>query len=97
MKIAIIGAGNMGGAIARGIVQGSKVKAVDITVANPSNGKLDALKAFNPEINVTNNNQEAIENADIVLLAVKPWLVKSVLENISFDSKKPLIDLPSKS
>ncbi len=91
MKIAIIGAGNMGGAIARGIVQGSKVKAVDITVANPSNGKLDALKAFNPEINVTNNNQEAIENADIVLLAVKPWLVKSVLENISFDSKKQIL------
>ena len=91
MKIAIIGAGNMGGAIARGIVQGSKVKAVDITVANPSNGKLDALKAFNLEINVTNNNQEAIENADIVLLAVKPWLVKSVLENISFDSKKQIL------
>jgi pyrroline-5-carboxylate reductase len=91
MKIAIIGAGNMGGAIARGIVQGSKVKAVDITVANPSNGKLDALKAFNPEINVTNNNQEAIENADIVLLAVKPWLVKSVLENISFDAKKQIL------
>nr|WP_321375117.1 pyrroline-5-carboxylate reductase [uncultured Bacteroides sp.] len=91
MKIAIIGAGNMGGAIARGIVQGSKVKAVDITVANPSNGKLDALKAFNPEINITNNNQEAIENADIVLLAVKPWLVKSVLENISFDAKKQIL------
>jgi len=91
MKIAIIGAGNMGGAIARGIVQGSKVKAVDITVANPSNGKLDALKALNPEINVTNNNQEAIENADIVLLAVKPWLVKSVLENISFDAKKQIL------
>lgn len=81
----------MGGAIARGIVQGSKVKAVDITVANPSNGKLDALKAFNPEINVTNNNQEAIENADIVLLAVKPWLVKSVLESVSFDAKKQIL------
>jgi len=91
MKIAIIGAGNMGGAIARGIVQGSKVKAVDITVANPSNGKLDALNAFNPEINVTNNNQEAIENADIVLLAVKPWLVKSVLESVSFDAKKQIL------
>ncbi len=91
MKIAIIGAGNMGGAIARGIVQGSKVKAVDITVANPSNGKLDALKEFNPEINVTNNNQEAIENADIVLLAVKPWLVKSVLESVSFDAKKQIL------
>lgn len=81
----------MGGAIARGIVQGSKVKAVDITVANPSNGKLDALNAFNPEINVTNNNQEAIENADIVLLAVKPWLVKSVLESVSFDAKKQIL------
>lgn len=91
MKIAIIGAGNMGGAIARGIVQGSKVKAADITVANPSNGKLDALKAFNPKINVTNDNQQAIENAEIVLLAVKPWLVKSVLESVSFDAKKQIL------
>jgi len=65
MKIAIIGAGNMGGAIARGLVKGTKVKAVDLTVANPTNGKLDVLKAFNAKINVTNSNHAAVENADI--------------------------------
>ena len=32
MKIAIIGAGNMGGAIARGLATGSIVTASDITV-----------------------------------------------------------------
>ena len=43
MRIAIIGAGNMGGAIARGLAKGSFVKAEDITVSNPSNGKLERL------------------------------------------------------
>jgi len=91
MKIAIIGAGNMGGAIARGLVKGTKVKAVDLTVANPTNGKLDVLKAFNAKINVTNSNQDAVENADIIILAVKPWLVKAVLEGVKFDSKKQIL------
>ena len=36
MKVAIIGAGNMGGAIARGLAQGHYVKASDIIVTNPS-------------------------------------------------------------
>ncbi len=75
MKIAIIGAGNMGGAIARGLVQGTKVKAVDITVANPTNGKLDALKSFNADINVTNSNHVAAEVADIIILQLNHgWL-----------------------
>ena len=43
MKIAIIGAGNMGGAVARGLAKGSLVKTSDITVSNPSRGKLEAL------------------------------------------------------
>ncbi len=91
MKIAIIGAGNMGGAIARGLAKGTKINASDITVANPTDGKLDALKAFNPELNVTNSNQAAIDNVDAIVLAVKPWLIKSVLEDIRIDIKKQMI------
>ncbi|WP_321519869.1 pyrroline-5-carboxylate reductase [uncultured Bacteroides sp.] len=91
MKIAIIGAGNMGGAIARGLVQGTKVKAVNITVTNPTNGKLDALKSFNAGINVTNSNHVAAETADVIILAVKPWLVKNVLEGIRFNSEKQIL------
>ena len=33
MKVAIIGAGNMGGAIARGLAQGTIIPASDVTVA----------------------------------------------------------------
>ena len=41
MKIAIIGAGNMGGAIAKGLAQGTVIAAGDIWVSNPSLSKLD--------------------------------------------------------
>ena len=45
MKIAIIGAGNMGGALARGLAKGTLISTSDIYVANPSTAKLEALKA----------------------------------------------------
>jgi pyrroline-5-carboxylate reductase len=46
MKTAIIGAGNMGGSIARGLAKGTIIPASDIIVSNPTQGKLDALKAY---------------------------------------------------
>ena len=56
MKIAIIGAGNMGGAIARGLARGKKISSSHIFVSNRGNAKLEALKAEFPELNVTTNN-----------------------------------------
>lgn len=80
MKFAIIGAGNMGGAVARGLAQGSLVRTEDICVANPSTGKLDALRAEFPALRTTTDNCEAVQGADVVLLAVKPWKVKEVID-----------------
>lgn len=82
MKIAVIGAGNMGGALARGLAHGSKVQTADIYVSNPSTAKLDALKGEFPEINTTTDNCVAAAAADIVVLAVKPWKVEEVLNEI---------------
>lgn len=93
MKIAIIGAGNMGGAIARGLARGTIVKANEIFVANPSNGKLDALKAEFPEINVTNDNDEVVKEADIIILAVKPWMVEQVLSFTKLDIERRCLSL----
>lgn len=87
MKIAIIGAGNMGGALARGLAKGSIVATSDIYVSNPSTPKLEALKAEFEEINTTTNNCEAASVADMVVLAVKPWKVVEVLDEI-----KPHLD-----
>ena len=52
MKFAIIGAGNMGGALARGLAKGSLVEASDITVADPSREKTDALLKDFPEMKI---------------------------------------------
>ena len=93
MKVAIIGAGNMGGAIAKGLAQGSIVSASEITVANPSQGKLDALKATYPELKTTNDNKEAAQNADMVILAVKPWLVEDVLTELQLSKDQILVSV----
>ncbi|MEF9923760.1 MAG: pyrroline-5-carboxylate reductase [Muribaculaceae bacterium] len=94
MKIGIIGAGNMGGAIARGLASSSIINATDITVCSPNNHKeLDALTAFNPAINVSTDNAKAIYHTDLILVAVKPWLLDSVLEPLipKIDYKKQAI------
>ena len=91
MKIAIIGAGNMGGAIARGLAKGSIIRTEDICVSNPSQAKLDALKQEFPAMQVTSNNAEAVREADIVLLAVKPWLIEPVLKALPLDAEKQML------
>ncbi len=82
LKIAVIGAGNMGGAIARGIASGSFSFAADVRVSDISEQNLEALKAFSPAIETTTSNVEVIKNADIIILAVKPWLVEKVADEI---------------
>jgi pyrroline-5-carboxylate reductase len=84
MKIAIIGAGNMGGAIARGLAKGSVVKPDDLFVANRGEEKLEALRTECPGIHTTHHNAEAAREADLVIVAVKPWLMKEVLNGITF-------------
>ncbi|MBR4923262.1 MAG: pyrroline-5-carboxylate reductase, partial [Bacteroidaceae bacterium] len=91
MKIAIIGAGNMGGAIACGLAKGTIIKAEDISVSNPSQAKLDALKQEFPSMRVTNNNAEAVQGADIVLLAVKPWFIEQVVKELPLDEEKQML------
>ena len=80
MRTAIIGAGNMGGSIARGLAKGSIIPASDIIVSNPSQGKLDELQAEFPALQITHDNQEAIIGAEFIILAVKPWLIYRVEE-----------------
>lgn len=93
MKVAIIGAGNMGGAIARGLANGHYIKAEEITVSNPSQPKLDQLKAEHPHIHVTNSNKEAAEGADIVIIAVKPWKVEEVLKPLRLRQPQILVSV----
>ena len=93
MRTAIIGAGNMGGSIARGLAKGSIIPASDIIVSNPSQGKLDELQAEFPALQITHDNQEAIIGAEFIILAVKPWLIKGVLRELKLKSKQIIISV----
>lgn len=93
MKVAIIGAGNMGGAIALGMAKGTIVAANEIFVADPSQANLDKLKQQVPEMNTTANNAEAVKDADTVILAVKPWLVEIVLKDLPLKEQQILVSI----
>jgi len=78
MNITIIGAGNMGGAVALGLHR--LAKDVSLTVTTAHAATLEKYSALG--IAVTLDNVAASEEADVVILGVKPWLVQSVLEQI---------------
>ncbi|WP_339721187.1 pyrroline-5-carboxylate reductase [uncultured Paraglaciecola sp.] len=75
-KIAFIGAGNMTRSIISGLVN-NDYPAHLITASNPSIGKLSALQA-DFGINITQENTEAVNAADVIVLAVKPQLMEQV-------------------
>ena len=81
-KIAIIGAGNIGGAIATGLQKGSLIPAKNIFISDSSEIVLNKLKLISADWQLYTSNTEAIKEADIIIIAVKPWLVEKVAEEI---------------
>ena len=86
MKIGIIGGGAMGGTLARRLFEISctadaKREEFQITVTNPHIDKLNDLKEQGAY--VSTSNFAVLEGADLVVIAVKPWKVKEVIEEIA--------------
>ena len=80
MKIAILGAGNMGGAIAKGLVR-SGVAAGDILLTRTQPETPEDLAAAG--LRVGTDNAAAVRGADVVFVAVKPWLVSATLQPLA--------------
>ena len=72
MKISIIGAGAMGGAMAEGLIKGDYIKNEDICISDPSRISRDKFA----DMGIT------AQGADVVCVVVKPWLVEQVLKGI---------------
>lgn len=85
MKITIIGAGNMGGAIARALAV-SDISDLEITCTVRSAEKLERLSRAG--FIATSDNRAAVKNADVVIFAVKPWLMEAVVRDVA-----PFMDL----
>ncbi len=83
MKIAIIGGGHLGSAIAEGLLKSKFCKAAEITITKRN---IETLKSLSDRgVNVTTNNNEAIKKSDLILLAVKPFQVTEVIAGLKKD------------
>jgi len=90
-KIAFIGAGNMAGALIGGLIADG-VSPAELLAADPSIEKCQALAASSG-IRTTQDNLEAVAEADIVVLAVKPQVLHEVVSGISepVRQRQPLV------
>jgi pyrroline-5-carboxylate reductase len=80
-KIVLIGGGNMGKALLRGILQAKLSSASSLVVVDVHQGKLEALH-HDYGVEVTTQACSAVPGADLIILAVKPRTLTEVLDGI---------------
>lgn len=79
MKVAVIGAGKIGEAVARGLAKSHEITGVIVTKRNTA-----SIKNLQSErIVVTSDNKKAAKESDIILISVKAGDAKQILSEIS--------------
>ncbi|HTN37077.1 MAG TPA: pyrroline-5-carboxylate reductase [Arachidicoccus sp.] len=84
-KIAIIGGGNLGSAIAEGLINSGFSTAESLYVTRRNTALIAGLQ--DKGVNVLSDNRYAVAQADYIILAIKPFQVKEIIEEI-----KPELD-----
>src|SRR3569623_1664844 len=80
-KIAIIGGGNLGSAIAEGLISSGFIQPGHIIITKRNTGTLKTLEEKG--VMISNNNVEAVYFDDWVVLAVKTFQVKEILYSLT--------------
>jgi pyrroline-5-carboxylate reductase len=93
-RIAVIGAGNMGRALIRGLVESGRVARENLVATGRDTARLEAL-GEDLGVRTSLENAEAVAGADLLLLAVKPQSVPAVAADIapSLGADTPLISI----
>ncbi len=81
-KIAFIGAGNMAEAMVKGLVLSGMVRKENITMSDSSTHRLLHMKKTF-EVGAVTDNKKAAKGVDVVVLAVKPQVMDSVLTELA--------------
>lgn len=82
LRVAFIGGGTMGEAILSAILGKGLSRTTDVGVSDVSEKRLEYLRQ-KYGVAVTGNNRRAVENKDVVILAVKPQNVAEVLAGLN--------------
>jgi pyrroline-5-carboxylate reductase len=81
MKIAIIGGGNLGLAIAEGLLNSAFCQPQDLTITRRQVQALDALAQKGCQVH--SNNALAVQQSELILLAVKPYNYAAIVAEIA--------------
>ncbi len=79
-KIAIIGAGNLGFSLAKGLISSGLIEKENLVLTENNPKRLAVLKADG--YNAINDNKEAVQQAQLVMLVVKPWQIDDLLQEL---------------
>ncbi len=79
-RIAIIGCGNIGISLLQGLLKEQSVPPANITATRRNVGELDYLKESG--VKVISDNGKAVDESDIIIIAVKPYNFVNVLDEI---------------
>lgn len=90
-SIAIIGGGNLGAAIAEGLIKSQFVKPDQIHITRRTVDRLSELKSRGAH--VSSDNALAIRTSEVIIVALKPYNVKDVLAELkqNFDPAKHIV------
>ena len=93
-KIGVVGAGKIGSAIARGIIRAGLVTTDQVMASDVSDPLRQAI-GNELGINVTSDNRQLCDFADVVILAVKPQILDPVVKQMamSFSAGKLLVSV----
>ena len=80
--IAFIGGGNMAEAILGGLYNTGHPQS-SLRFSEPLKERLDYMKNKYPQVMATDNNDACVEGADIVILAVKPQVLRTVVVDLA--------------
>jgi len=91
-KIGFIGGGNMARAIAGGLLRGG-MRTTDVMIAEPVAETRERLRQEFYGVMLSGENDRIAREADILLFAVKPQILRSVCRELAGEvqKKKPLI------
>lgn len=81
MKIAVIGCGNLGKTIVNGLLNNGPVSPEEIIATKRNVGQLQEIASKG--VNVTSDNIKALDFADLVIVALKPYNILEVLSELS--------------
>jgi pyrroline-5-carboxylate reductase len=79
-KIAIIGCGNIGLSILQGLLKSSEISAKNIVATRRNIGEISYLE--DAGVKITSDNPDAVRNSELIIVAVKPYNLMDVLEEI---------------